>query len=188
MDGSPKRNAVYEANLKLFSVKDGRTVLRAFSDTRWTARANNLDATLNIFPALITTLRELQSNDATCEGLLVRIGPFEFLLQLLILKEFFEFSRFSSENLQREEMDLVTAVDAVITLINTFFCLRNEEKLTKFVESAKEKAVQFGIEDSFRDLGSKRPRNLPHRFTDGQTCLMLLLAIAMPRQLNSTHP
>ena len=85
-------------------------------------------------------------------------------------------------------MDLVTAVDAVITLINTFFCLRNEEKLTKFVESAKEKAIQFGIEDSFRDLGSKRPRNLPHWFTDGQTCLMLLLAIAMPRQLNSTHP
>ena len=122
MDGSPKRNAVYEANLKLFFVKEGRTVLRAFSDTRWTARANSLDTILNIFPALIVTLRELQSKDATCEGLLVRIGPFEFLLQLLILKEFFEFSRYSSENLQREEMDLVTAVRSVITLINTFSC------------------------------------------------------------------
>ena len=122
MDGSPKRNAVYEANLKLFFVKEGRTVLRAFSDTRWTARANSLDTILNIFPALIVTLRKLQSKDATCEGLLVRIGPFEFLLQLLILKEFFEFSRYSSENLQREEMDLVTAVRSVITLINTFSC------------------------------------------------------------------
>lgn len=167
MEGSPKRNAVYVANLKRFSIKDGRTALRAFSDTRWTGRANNLDTTLNTLPALIATLRELQSNDATCEGLLVRIGSFEFLLQLLILKECFEFSRYSSEYLQREEMDMVTAVDAVTTLINTFPSLRNEEKLTKFVESAKVKAVQFGIEDSFRDLGSKRSRNLPHRFKDG---------------------
>ena len=68
-------------------------------------------------------------------------------------------------------MDLVTAVDTVTSLINTFSSFRNEEKLTKFVQTAKEKAVQCGIEDSFRDLGSKRSRNLPHRFTDGQTLL-----------------
>ena len=171
MEGSPKRNAVYEANLKRFSIKDGSTALCAFSDTRWTARANNLDATLNILPALIATLKELKSSDATCEGLLVRIGSFEFLLQLLIVKECFEFSRYSSEYLQREEMDLVTAVDTVTSLFNTFSSLRNEEKLTKSVQTAKAKAVQRGIEDSFRDLGSKRSRNLPHRFTDGQTLL-----------------
>ena len=69
-------------------------------------------------------------------------------------------------------MDLVTAVDTVTALINTFSSFRNEEKLTKFVQTtAMAKAVQCGIEDSFRDLGSKRSRNLPHRFTDGQTLL-----------------
>ena len=69
-------------------------------------------------------------------------------------------------------MDLVTAVDTVTSLINTFSSFRNEEKLiTKFVQTAKAKAVQCGIEDSFRDLGSKRSRNLPHRFTGGQTLL-----------------
>ena len=68
-------------------------------------------------------------------------------------------------------MDLVTAVDTVTSLINTFSSFRNEEKLTKFVQTAKAKAVQCGIEDSLGDLGSKRSRNLPHRFTDGQTLL-----------------
>ena len=68
-------------------------------------------------------------------------------------------------------MDLVTAVDTVTSLINTFSSVRNEEKLTKFVQTAKAKVVQCGIEDSFRDLGSKRSRNLPHRFTDRQTLL-----------------
>ena len=52
----------------------------------------DLGAKLNTLPALIVTLKELKSSDATCEGLLVRIGCFEFLqLQLLILKECFEF-------------------------------------------------------------------------------------------------
>ena len=49
-------------------------------------------------------------------------------------------------------MDLVTAVDTVTSLINTFSSFRNEGKLTKFVQTAKAKAVQCGIEDSFRDL------------------------------------
>ena len=55
------------------------------------------------------------------------------------------------------------------------------------MESAKEKAIQFGIEDSFRDLGSKRSRNLPHRFTDGQTLPDAAFSHrnASPAQLNS---
>ncbi len=139
---------MFEEKLKLFSIKDGRTALRAFSDTCWMTKENNLAAVINTLPALISTLKELQSSDATCEGLLVRIGSFEFLLQLLILKECFELSRYSSEYLQREEMDLVTAVDAVATLKNKFSSFCNDEKFAKFVHAAKVKAAEFGIEDS----------------------------------------
>ena len=169
MEGSPQRNAVFEEKLKLFSIKDGRTALRAFSDTRWTAKENNLAAVINTLPALISTLKDLQSSDATCEGPLVRIGSFEFLLQLLILKECFELSRYSSEYLQREEMDLVTAVDAVATLINKFSSFRNDGKFAEFVDAAKVKAAEFCIEDSFRDPTNKRRRTLPNRLADGQT-------------------
>lgn len=171
MEGSPQRNAVYERKLELFSIKDGRTALRAFSDTRWTAKADNLNATINTLPALIATLEELKSSDATCEGLLNKISSFEFLLQLLILKEFFEFSRYASEYLQREEMDLVTAVDAVTSLIAKFSSFRNEEKFAEFVRTAESKAVEFHVEDSFRDPSNKRRRTLPNRLADGQTLL-----------------
>ena len=171
MEGSPKRNAVYEANLNRFSINNGRTALHALSDARWTAKVDNLAATINVLPALIATLKELQPSDTTCEGVLVRIGSFEFLLQLLILKECFELSKYLSEYLQREEMDLVTAVDAVTTLIEAFSSLRTEDKFAKFVKAAKLKAAEFDIEDSFRDLGTKRRRCLRHRLTDGQTFL-----------------
>ncbi|CAB4028101.1 zinc finger MYM-type 1-like [Paramuricea clavata] len=53
MEGSPQRNAVYERKLELFSIKDGRTALRAFSDTRWTAKEDNLNATINTLPCSI---------------------------------------------------------------------------------------------------------------------------------------
>ncbi len=92
--------SAYEANLKKFSIREGRTALRVFSNTRWTARADNLATTLNSLPALIATLEELKSSDAACEGLLIRIGTFEFLLKVLILKEeCFDRSRHASEYL-----------------------------------------------------------------------------------------
>ncbi|XP_063590423.1 zinc finger MYM-type protein 1-like [Penaeus indicus] len=170
MEGSPQRMAVYEENLKKFSVKEGRTALRAFSDTRWTARADNLAATVNTLPALIATLEELKSSDAACEGLLIRIGTFEFLLKVLILKECFDRSRYASEYLQREEMDMVTAVDSVTTLIRQISSLRTEQKLSDFVQMAKERAAEFGIVDDFSPP-DKRRRTLPSRLVDGQTVL-----------------
>ena len=170
MEGSPQRMAVYEENLKKFSVKEGRTALRAFSDTRWTARADNLAATVNTLPALIATLEELKSSDAACEGLLIRIGSLEFLLKVLILKECFDRSRYASEYLQREEMDMVTAVDSVTTLVRQISSLRTEEKLSDFVQMAKERAAKFGIFDDFRPP-DKRRRTLPSRLADGQTVL-----------------
>jgi hypothetical protein len=68
-------------------------------------------------------------------------------------------------------MDLVTAVDAVTTLIDTFSSLRNEEELKKFVDAAKLKGSDFGIEDLFKNLGSKHRRSLPHCLKNGQTLL-----------------
>ena len=69
MGGSPKCMAVCEENFKKFSVKEGRTVFCVFSETRWTTRADNLTTTVNNLPALIATLKELKSSEATCEGI-----------------------------------------------------------------------------------------------------------------------
>ena len=52
--------------------------------------------------------------------LLIRTGSLEFLLKVLIMKECFDCSICASEYLQREEMDMVNAVDSVTTLIQHY--------------------------------------------------------------------
>jgi hypothetical protein len=47
-------------------------------------------------------------------------------------------------------MDLVIAVNAVTSLIAKF-SFRNEEKFAEFVHTAEFKAVDFHVENSFRD-------------------------------------
>ena len=93
VEGSPQRRTVYEDNLKKFSVQEGKTALRAFSDTRWTARADYLAPIVSSLPALFATLQELRSIDKACEGPFIRIGTLDFLLKVLILKECFNRSR-----------------------------------------------------------------------------------------------
>jgi len=112
MEGSPKRINVYESKLKAAGVVKGRTALLSFSDTRWTARVDNLSALLNSLPAILATLEELASEESTCRGLLTQIGSFEFLVKCIVLKSAFERSRYASDYLQREGMDMTTAVDS----------------------------------------------------------------------------
>ena len=53
------------------------------------------------------------------------------------------------EHLQREDMDMVTAVNAMQTLISQLKGFRNEEKLAEFVKTAKAKAIGCGIHEDF---------------------------------------
>ena len=69
MEGSPQRTAIFEKMLKEFAISEGRTALRSVSDTRWTARVDNLSATANTLQALIAALTGLKPKETTCAGL-----------------------------------------------------------------------------------------------------------------------
>ena len=170
MEGSPQRTAVFEKMLKEFAISEGRTALRSVSDTRWTARVDNLSATANTLQALIAALTELEPKEAACAGLLTQVNSFEFVLKLLVLKEVFELSKYASEYLQRADMDMVTAVDAVETLVRQITTLRDETHFEDMVRKAKFHAANCGISDSFSQA-NKRRRRLPERLGDGQTLL-----------------
>ena len=106
---------------------------------------------------------------------LVRVTSFEFLLKVIILKECFELSRYSSDYLQREEMDMVTAVDSVQSLISQVSTFRSELKYSKFMEEAKSKAIEWGINYDFNS-SNKRRRALPSRLSNSQTLLSASLS------------
>eukprot|EP00112_Aurelia_sp_Birch-Aquarium-sp1_P005450 Seg1619.5 transcript_id=Seg1619.5/GoldUCD/mRNA.D3Y31 product="hypothetical protein" protein_id=Seg1619.5/GoldUCD/D3Y31 len=67
-------------------------------------------------------------------------------------------------------MDMVTAVDAVQTLIRHITALRDDTHFEDLVQKAKFHAAKCGISDSF-SKGNKRRRRLPERLGDGQTLL-----------------
>ena len=49
MDGSSKRRALYNEHVKQQQITSGKTALHALSDTRWTARSDNLDTIMNVY-------------------------------------------------------------------------------------------------------------------------------------------
>ncbi|CAM1298254.1 Uncharacterised protein r2_g787 [Pycnogonum litorale] len=170
LEGSPKREGVYRSFLERFEISEGRMVLRSVSDTRWTAREDNLAATYNALKAIVATVQELKGEDSACAGLLKRINNFKFVLKITILKECFLLARYASEYLQREDMDMITAIDAINSLKKQLKEFRTEEKLEEFIKTAKSKAESCGIPAEFDDQ-RKRKRTLPQRFLDGQTLI-----------------
>ena len=86
---------------------------------------------------MIAALGELEPKEAACAGLLTQLNFFEFVLKLKILKELFEISKYASEYLQRVDMDMVTAVDAVQTLIRQITSLGDDKHFDELVCKAK---------------------------------------------------
>lgn len=180
MEGSPKRHKVYEDHLKANGITSGKTALHSFSDTRWTARSDNLDVVMNVYPALLSMLTEQsEQNDNVATGLLVRMMPFRFVATCLILKKCFSLSRYASEYLQRQDMDLTSGVAAIQDLKATMTSLRGDQEFDVFLAEANSFAEKCGsqvTDASFSDpnptaLQSKRRRTLPAHLTDGQTIL-----------------
>ena len=49
MEGSPKRHSIYERHLIEQGITKGKTALFGYSDTRWTAKSDNLSVIINVY-------------------------------------------------------------------------------------------------------------------------------------------
>ena len=137
MDGSPKRHALYKEHVKKQDISSGKTALHSLSDTRWTARSDNLDVIISVYPALLSMFKQMSNEgNGTAAGLLFRIKQFDFVSACLVLQKCFSLSRHASEYLQSEEVDLVTAVVAIQDLTNTYETMRSQEEFNKLVSNS----------------------------------------------------
>ena len=180
MEGSPKRHNVYEDHLKEKNITSGKLALHSFSDTRWSARSDNLEVVMNVYPALLSMFKELsEQNINVATGLLVRLRQFKFVAACLILKKCFSLSRYASEYLQNDDMDLTSGVAAIQDLRATMESFRSDEEFRTFLAEATsfaEKCDSQMLDTCFRNpdpsmIQSKRRRTLPAHFTDGETIL-----------------
>ena len=175
MEGSPKRQKVYEDHLKARGITSGKVALHALSDTRWSARSDNLDVVINAYPALLSMFKELsEQNIAVATGLLVRLKQFSFVAACLILQQCFSLSQYASEYLQKEDIDLTSGVAAIQDLTATLESFRSDVEFDAFLVKATSFAKKLGshvVDTGFSATPSKRPRTLPAHLTDGQTIL-----------------
>ena len=81
LEGSPQRHALYEEKLQVHGISKGKQALHSLSDTRWTARSDNLEVVVNALPATISMLEEMsEEGESAADGLLVRMQKFKFIV------------------------------------------------------------------------------------------------------------
>lgn len=172
LEGSPKRHAVYEEQLRIHGISTGKRALHTLSDTRWAARSDNLEVVVNTLPAIISMLKKMsEGGESAADGLLVRLQKVKFVVSCLVLKKCFGLSKSVSVYLQHENMDLVSAVSGVQSLKDQLLSLRNEEKMDEFIKEAQEYCTkkQLVVKD-FDDNDLNRPkrrRTVPSNLIDG---------------------
>ena len=175
MDGSPKRHALYNEHVKQQQITSGKTALHALSDTRWTARSDNLDTIMNVYPALLSMFQQMShGGNGTATGLLFRIKQFNFVTAFLVVQKCFSLSRYASEYLQNKGMDLITAVVAIRDLKSAYQAMRSEDELNKLISNSRLFANETQSTLPASEIATpppKRRRCLPTRFCDGQTIM-----------------
>ena len=81
-----------------------------------------------------------------------------FVASCSVLKKCFALSRSVSEYLQRENMDLVSAVSGVQSLKDSLSSFRNEEKMDQFLLYCKDKGFVVNDFDPVDDENSNRSK------------------------------
>ena len=93
----------------------GKAILQTLSNTRWAARADNLEIACKCLPALITALQHF-TTDPEAVGLLHVITKFTFVFTIHVLNKLLKYCKSVSDYLQTEDLDLVAALKAISDL------------------------------------------------------------------------
>ena len=165
---------MYEEKLQVHGISQGKIAFHTLSDTRWTARSDNLDVVFNTLPAIISMLKTMsEEGESAADGLLVRMQKLKFIASCIVLKNCFALSRSVSEYLQREDMDLVSALSGVQSLKDSLASFRNEEKMDQFLLEARQYCTDKGFVvndfvqvDQENSNRPKRRRTIPSYFND----------------------
>ena len=124
---SPHRHAKLEAVIIQVTSKPRVKSMKKLLDTRWACRIDAILAVYENYSAILAALDEIQDNSSNSRvsseacGLRHQMLKFEFLICLLVLKDVLSKCQTISNYLQREDIDIVSAlqvVDSSVKLLN----------------------------------------------------------------------
>ena len=161
LEASPHRHAKLESMIKEVISKPRIMSVKKLSDTRWACRSDAVRAVSENFPAILKALDEIEQSahdgrvSAEAGGLRYQMLKFEFLLCLTVLKDLLFKCRCISDYLQREDIDIVSALQVADTTIKTLKEMRKETAFKMFYDEASKMAADMGIE-----VSEPRPRKV----------------------------
>jgi hypothetical protein len=169
IERSPERHHTYiECLEKHCADVPGKRLLQTLSNTRWSARADNLEVVANCYTAIVDALTVLKK-DPEASGLLHTMQKFDFVFGVTVLYTVLKYCKSASQYLQTEDLDIGCAAVAVGDLITKLKGMRSDEECLQQYELACAKVdhmassncIDFSLVDS-----SKRNRNVPKRLQD----------------------
>ena len=131
IERSPKRHHTYMECLEKGTLPSGddfkgKKILQTLSNTRWSARADNLEIVCNCLPAIVSALQQFPT-EPDAIGLLHSITKFNFVFCINVLSQILKFCKSASDYLQTEDLDLVAALRSVSDLTSKIQTMRSDD-------------------------------------------------------------
>ena len=168
--GSTKRHAVLSHH---FGPIENSLQLRNISKTRWTARSESIRAVWASLEAVLSSLEEVNNSTvemkvkATASGLLKKVKSFDFIASLMFMKNIMLKTKFLSDELQREELNIIEALEMTkATIISLERIKGDETAMTSQITAATEYSKKLGIDAEADFAKHHRTRRPPRRLDE----------------------
>ncbi|KAK7126225.1 hypothetical protein R3I93_021571 [Phoxinus phoxinus] len=155
-----------------------RTILtlKTLSDTRWASRKQATEAVIQSLPAILKALNRIQQHHnstpkaaSEADGLLSKLSTFEFIFMLVFWNDLLKRTYILSNYLQKESLDVNTAVDLLDSTVAQIRELRTEEAFDSMENTARNMAKESDAATKFVEQRvRKRKRHFDEDAEDDQ--------------------
>ena len=145
--------------------------LKRISDTRWSSQEQACIAVKSTLPAIVLSLKELSQEGggkrAVDSKSNLALIDFEFTVILVFMTSLLSITKTLSDQLQASTLDLASAVDLILTVINTLKCKRDDVEFSKIWKEANDLWESIENENVNRPVRKKQQsRTLDSYFVD----------------------
>ena len=167
---SKKRNSIISEKTKAV---ENALQLRNLSRTRWTARAESIQAVWVSFEIIIESLQDVKETStepriaADADALMRKILRFDFIAFLMFMKNIMWKTKILTEHLQEEKLNIIDALTAIKGSINSLQRMySSDDEFDNLIQAAVILAKRMGVDPEREYERFHRPIRPPRRIDD----------------------
>ena len=148
--------------------------LRNLSLTRWTARAESLQAMWISYEAVMDVLEQISTTDsvdakgkAAATGLLAKVLRVDFVVSLMFMRIILWKTKVLTESLQKEDLNIVDAIEVLNGTIKSLQDIRNDdEAIVNQIQASIDVVSGKDVDAAGEFARLHRPRRRPRRLDE----------------------